>query len=62
MEPNSVCNHTSYSQKKTTIKWETDLLIMRMITDRIEHTVLSTKVEKETRRLLNVFLKKKKNS
>ena len=41
MESNSVCNHTSDEQNRTTAKRETDLLITSMITDRIgRHDVL----------------------
>ena len=41
MESNSVCNHMSDSQNQTTAKWESDLLITSMITDRIgQHKVL----------------------
>ena len=41
MEFNSVCNHTSDSQNRTTAKRESDLLIKNMITDRIgRHKVL----------------------
>ena len=35
MEFNSVCNHRSNSQNRTTAKQESDLLITGMITDRI---------------------------
>ena len=35
MEFNSVCNHRSNSQNRTTAKRESDLLITGMITDRI---------------------------
>ena len=35
MESNSVCNHTSDFQNRTTAKWESDLLITRITTDRI---------------------------
>ena len=31
-----VCNRTSEQQNRTTAKWESDLLINSMITDRIE--------------------------
>ena len=42
MESNSVCNHTSDKQNWMTVKRESDLLITRMITDRIgRHEVLS---------------------
>ena len=42
MESNSVCNHTSDKQNWMTVKRESDLLITRMITDRIGgHKVLS---------------------
>ena len=30
-----VCNHTSDKQNRTTARWESDLLIESMITDRI---------------------------
>ena len=35
MESNSVCNHTSDKQNRTTVKQESDLLIASMITDLI---------------------------
>ena len=35
MESNSVCNHTSDKQNRTTAKRESDLLIKSIITDRI---------------------------
>ena len=35
MESYSVCNHMSDEQNQTTVKQESDLLIMSMITDRI---------------------------
>ena len=42
VESNSVCNHTSDKQNWMTVKRESDLLITRMITDRIGgHEVLS---------------------
>ena len=41
MESNSVCNHTSDKQNRTTAKRESDLLITSMITDWIgRHDVL----------------------
>ena len=41
MESNSVCNQTSDQQNRTTVKRESDSLIMSMITDRIaRHEVL----------------------
>ena len=41
MESNSVCNHTSDKQNRTTAKQESDLLITSMITDWIgRHDVL----------------------
>ena len=65
MESKSVCNHTSDKQNRTTSKRESDLLITRMITDRIgRHEELLPinqnyyKIEKETRNRLYVFIKK----
>ena len=41
MESNSVGNHTSDKQNRTTAKWESDLLITSMITNKIgRHEVL----------------------
>ena len=41
MDSNPVCNHTSDWQNQVTMKWEFDLLILSMITDRIrQHKVL----------------------
>ena len=41
MESNSVCEHTSDSQNRTAARRESNLLILSMITDRIErHKVL----------------------
>ena len=36
MESNSVCNHMSNKKNRMTAKWESDLLSMNIITDRIE--------------------------
>ena len=35
MESNLDCNHTNDEQNRTTAKWESDLLITRITTDRI---------------------------
>ena len=41
MESNSVCNHTSDKQNRTTAKRESDLLITSMITDFIKSILKS---------------------
>ena len=70
MESNSVCNHKSDFRNRTTAKWESDLLITRITTDKTlddkkacyQLVTTMKKFEKETRHRLYVFIKTKNNS
>ena len=57
MESNLDCNHTNNEQNRTTVKWESDLLITRY-----QLVKTMTKFEKETRHRLYVFIETKNNS